>query len=140
MRRRLLILLGALLAFGAGVAVGCAQSAGTAQAPAARQASRGRMWADVLLDTTTDQIPRRVRLHVHLDHWDPSAETGVHTHPGPTVIVVLEGELSESTRSRTNALTAGHAYWRPADEEHNVRNITERPARALAVHLDPAGS
>ena len=32
MRRRLLILLGALLAFGAGVAVGCTQSAGTSVA------------------------------------------------------------------------------------------------------------
>jgi mannose-6-phosphate isomerase-like protein (cupin superfamily) len=35
-------------------------------------------------------------------------------------------------------LKAGQAVWRPAGHEHNVKNLTARPARAIAVHLDPA--
>jgi quercetin dioxygenase-like cupin family protein len=127
MRTRALVVLCVLLAFAGGLAVG-----------RARGQAKPRMWADVLLDTTTDQLPPRARVHVNVDHWDPGAETGKHTHPGPTVIVVLEGELQEQTQGHTNALTAGHAYWRPARHEHNVRNVSGHPVRALAVHIDPA--
>jgi quercetin dioxygenase-like cupin family protein len=110
------------LTFGAGLAVGQAKP---------------RMWADVLLDVK-GSLPRQARVHVNLNHWDPRAETGPHRHAGPTIIVVLEGELSEWVPSGPAALLVpGQAYWRPGDREHNVRNLTDRPARALAVHLDP---
>jgi quercetin dioxygenase-like cupin family protein len=99
---------------------------------------KARMWADVLLDLVTDTIPKRARVHTNLDHWDPGGESGRHTHPGPTLIVVLEGELSEWVpRGPATLLTAGHAYWRPAGQEHNVQNLSGKPARAMAVHLDP---
>ena len=121
MRFRLLAPL-LLLTFGAGLALGQAKP---------------RMWADVLLDVK-ETLPRQARVHANLNHWDPGAETGRHRHAGPTVIVVLEGELSEWVPSGpANPLVAGQAYWRPGDREHNVRNLTDKPARALAVHLDP---
>ena len=97
-----------------------------------------RMWADVLLDLVTDGIPRKTRVHTNLDHWEAGGESGRHTHPGPTPIVVLEGELSEWVPiGPANTLVAGRAYWRPAHQEHNVRNLSGQPARAIAVHLDP---
>lgn len=128
MRRRVLIGLGALLAFAGGLAVGRASGQG-----------KPRMWADVLLDLSTDEIPRKRRVHTNLNHWDPGAETGRHTHPGPTVFVMLDGELEETLGDgRTRTLKAGQGFWKPSRTEHNVRNVSDRPARALAVHLDPA--
>ncbi|MBI3454402.1 MAG: cupin domain-containing protein [Candidatus Rokubacteria bacterium] len=127
MRARLVVL-SVLLAFAAGIA-----------AERARSQAKPRMWADVVLDLSTDEIPRRTRVHVNVDHWEPGAETGRHTHPGPTVFVLLEGELEEvlpDGRSRT--LKAGQGFWRPARTEHNVRNRSGAPARGVAVHLDPA--
>ena len=74
----------------------------------------------------------------HDDHGDAGAETGRHRHPGPTIIYMLEGELSETAPEGITTLNAGEAVWRPAREEHNVRNVSGRPARARAIHLDPA--
>ncbi len=51
---------------------------------------------------------------------------------------MLEGELQETLADgATRTLKAGDAYWRPARQTHNVRNVSDRPARGLAVHLDP---
>ena len=46
-------------------------------------------------------------------------------------------ELEAAKVPTIGFLTAGHAYWRPAGQEHNVRNVSGKPARAIAVHLDP---
>lgn len=100
--------------------------------------SRPKMWTTVLLRTGAENLPRNLAVQVNDDHWEPGAETGVHRHPGPTIIVVLEGELTEAAGTGTALLKAGQAVWRPARHEHNVRNAGGRPARALAVHLDPA--
>ena len=116
-----------LVVFGAGLWAG-----GTAGQP------RPRMWASVLLSTVADGLPPKVALRVNEDHWDAGAETGAHRHPGPTIIYVLEGELTEAAGGRIVVLKAGQAVWRPARHEHNVRNAGGRPARALAIHLDPA--
>jgi quercetin dioxygenase-like cupin family protein len=80
------------------------------------------------------------RVVANLDHWEAGAETGRHTHPGPTAFILLEGELEETLADgRTRTLQAGQGFWKPARAEHNVRNVGGRPARALAVHIDPAG-
>jgi quercetin dioxygenase-like cupin family protein len=101
---------------------------------------RPRMWADRLLDVVTDELPRKAHVVANLDHWEPGAETGRHTHPGPTVFILLEGELEETLADgRTRTIRAGHGFWKPARAEHNVRNVGGQPARAVAVHLDPAG-
>ncbi len=126
--KRVLVVVGVLAAFVAGVAV-----------ERVRSEAKPRMWADVLLDLSTEEIPKRARVHVNLDHWEPGAETGRHRHPGPTVFVMLDGELEEVLADgRTRALKAGQAFWKPPRTDHNVKNVGARPARALAVHLDPA--
>ena len=69
-----------------------------------------------------------------------NVNVGRHTHPGPTVFVLLEGELEETLADgRTRTLRAGQGFWNRARGAHNVRNVGSLPARALAVHLDPAG-
>jgi len=126
--KRLLVVLGLLAAFAAGVGV-----------ERVRSEAKPRVWADVLLDLSTEEIPRRARVHVNLDHWEPGAETGRHRHPGPTVLVMLDGEVEEVLADgRARPLKAGQAFWKPARTDHNVKNVGTRPARALAVHLDPA--
>jgi len=128
MRPRWIVVLLVLAAFVAGVAI---ERAGGQVKP--------RMWADVVLDLSTDEIPKRTRVHTNLDHWEPGAETGRHTHPGPTVFVMLDGELEEILADgKTRTLKSGQAFWKPARTEHNVRNVSARTARAVAVHLDPA--
>ncbi len=128
MKRSIVAGLGLLVAFAAGLVVG--QAAGQ---------STPRMWADVVLDLSTEEIPKRTRVHVNLDHWEPGAETGRHTHPGPTIIVMLEGEVEETLADgKTRTLKAGQGFWKPARTEHNVRNTSGKPAHAVAVHLDPA--
>ncbi len=124
------LILWTLLVFAAGVGIGLWAAPG-------RSESKPRMWSNALLRMTTDQIPRRTALRVNDDHWEPGAETGRHRHPGPTIIYVLEGTLSETTPQGTTLLKAGQVVWRPAGHEHDVSNRTGRPARALAIHLDP---
>src|SRR5437667_12710686 len=98
MRRALPILLAVLLAFAAGLAVGQTQP---------------RMWADVVLEVTTDQIPPRTHLRAHMDHWEPGAETGRHTHPGPVVFVMLDGELAETLADGSQrTIKSGQAFWK----------------------------
>jgi quercetin dioxygenase-like cupin family protein len=114
-------------------------AAGALAGPAGGQ-SKPRMWADRVLDVVTDELPHRARVVVNVDHWEPGAETGRHAHPGPTIFVLLDGELEErlgAGRSRT--LRAGEAFWNRARTEHSVRSVGGRPARALAIHIDPAG-
>lgn len=101
--------------------------------------AKPRMWADRLLDVVTDELPRKARVVTNMNHWDPGAETGRHTHPGPTVFVLLEGELEETLADgSTRIIRPGQAFWNRSRWQHNVRNASGQPARAVAVHIDPA--
>jgi hypothetical protein len=48
----------------------------------------------------------------------------------------LEETLADG---RTRTLRAGQGFWNRARTTHSARNIGGQPARALAIHLDPAG-
>ena len=102
--------------------------------------AKPRMWADRMLDVVTDELPRKARVVANLDHWEPGADTGRHAHAGPTIFVLLEGELEETLGDgRTRTLRAGQGFWNPSRTQHSVRSVGGRPARALAIHIDPAG-
>jgi quercetin dioxygenase-like cupin family protein len=92
---------------------------------------------EVVLERTVSDLPKPVNLRVHHDRWDPGAETGMHDHPGPAILAVLEGELVEETAAGRNTLRAGNVVWRAAGETHNVKNIGDKAARVLAIHFDP---
>jgi len=97
-----------------------------------------QMRVQVVLQHRVADIPLPANLEVRDDRWDPGAETGVHEHPGPVILAVIEGELVEETPSGRNILRAGQAFWRPARKTHNVKNVSAKPARVLAIHFDPA--
>ena len=96
-----------------------------------------QMRMQVLLQHRATNIPLPVNLEVRDDRWDPGAETGLHDHPGPVILAVIEGELTEETPSGRNILRAGQVIWRPAHGMHNVMNISSSPARVVAIHFDP---
>ena len=101
--------------------------------------TRPQMQVETLLSLKTDAIPRPTLVEVKHDRWEPGAETGRHSHPGPAVFIMLEGELEEILQDgKVRTLKAGQVDWKPAEREHNVRNVTDRMARAVVVHLDPA--
>ena len=97
-----------------------------------------QMSVEVVLQRTVTDIPLPANLEVRDDRWDPGAETGVHEHPGPVILAVIEGELVEETPGGRNVLRAGQVFWRPAHGQHNVKNVSSRTARVLAIHFDPA--
>jgi quercetin dioxygenase-like cupin family protein len=97
-----------------------------------------QMRVDVVLQRLVSDIPQPAALQVRDDRWDPGAETGVHEHPGPVILAVIEGELVEETPGGHNTLRAGQVLWRPARGIHNVKNVSDKPARVLAIHFDPA--
>ena len=96
-----------------------------------------QMRMQVLLQHRATDIPLPANLEVRDDRWDPGAETGLHDHPGPVILAVIEGELIEETPSGRNILRAGQVIWRPAHGMHNVMNISSSPARVVAIHFDP---
>jgi quercetin dioxygenase-like cupin family protein len=97
-----------------------------------------QMRVHVLMQHRVREIPLPANLEVRDDRWDPGAETGTHDHPGPVILVVIEGELIEDTPSGRNIMRAGQAFWRPAHGSHNVKNAGSSNARMLAIHFDPA--
>jgi quercetin dioxygenase-like cupin family protein len=97
-----------------------------------------QMRVQVVLQHRVTDIPLPANLEVRDDRWDPGAETGVHEHPGPVILAVIEGELLEETPGGRNTLRAGQVFWRPAREAHNVKNVSSTTARVLAIHFDPA--
>jgi quercetin dioxygenase-like cupin family protein len=97
-----------------------------------------QMRVQVLLQHRVTNIPLPANLEVRDDRWDPGAETGMHEHPGPVILAVIEGELVEETPSGRNILRAGQVLLRPARGPHNVKNASSATARVLAIHFDPA--
>ena len=123
-------LVAATLVFLAGALAGASALALAQAAP--------RMSARVLLNTVTEELRwKRTNVRLNLDLWEPGSETGAHRHPGPALLYVLEGELEETSPTGSRTLRAGEAVWNAGKREHNVKNRSSRPARALAVHLDP---
>jgi quercetin dioxygenase-like cupin family protein len=96
-----------------------------------------QMRVEMLLQRVAREIPQPTNLRVHDDRWDPGAETGMHDHPGPALLAVIEGELVEETPQGQNTLRAGQVLWRAAHQMHNVKNVSDKPARVLAIHFDP---
>jgi quercetin dioxygenase-like cupin family protein len=98
-----------------------------------------RMSAKVLLNVVSDELRwKNTQVRVNLDTWEPGSETGRHEHPGPGLLYVLEGELEEVRPDASpRPLRTGEAVWNRGRNPHNVRNSSDRVARALAVHLDP---
>lgn len=73
--------------------------------------------------------------------FQPGAETGWHIHPGPVVVVVKSGAITETHANGCITVhPAGSVFYETADEVHNAANQTGDVAEVIATFISPAGS
>ncbi len=76
--------------------------------------------------------------------FQPGGSTGWHSHPGPSLILVLSGTVtnysSDDPACAGQDYTAGQGFIDPAGIVHQVRDNTTAPAEVIAVQLLPHGS
>jgi hypothetical protein len=74
--------------------------------------------------------------------YDPGATTGWHSHPGPVLITVTQGQLTfyeaDDPTCTPQVVTAGHGYV-DSGHGHIGRNETTQPAQDISVILAPVG-
>lgn len=73
--------------------------------------------------------------------FQPGGTTGWHIHPGPVVVVVKSGALTEIHRDGCMTVhPAGSAFFEQPDEVHNVVNQTGIVTEVYATFLSPTGA
>jgi quercetin dioxygenase-like cupin family protein len=74
--------------------------------------------------------------------FSPGSSTGWHSHPGPSLILVLSGTLTNHTGDNCagTSYSAGQGFIDPAGVTHEVTNDTGAPAEDVAVQLLPHGA
>jgi len=65
----------------------------------------------------------------------PGARTPAHTHPGPEVIYIVDGEQCMETPKAGLHLSAGQSFVVPGNIAHRGRPIGAKSRRALALNL-----
>jgi quercetin dioxygenase-like cupin family protein len=70
----------------------------------------------------------------------PGASTPVHTHSGPVVNVVINGQVARRASGAEQTLTAGESWIDHSDESHQVLNTTGVAAHLCSIFLQPVGS
>jgi quercetin dioxygenase-like cupin family protein len=83
-------------------------------------------------------------LYVTQNIWQPGGRTGWHTHPGPSLVTVIEGTLTVYEAADPTCVpttyTAGDTFTDiGCGEVHNVVNETGAEAKVVAVRIVPAG-
>jgi quercetin dioxygenase-like cupin family protein len=73
--------------------------------------------------------------------FQAGATTGWHIHPGPVVVVIKSGELTEThSNGCTTVHAANSAFFENPGEVHNVINKTTGVTEVYATFLSPSGS
>jgi quercetin dioxygenase-like cupin family protein len=73
--------------------------------------------------------------------FQPGADTGWHIHPGPVVVVVKSGAITETHANGCITVhPAGSVFFETAGEIHNATNQTGGVAEVHATFLSPTGS
>jgi quercetin dioxygenase-like cupin family protein len=73
--------------------------------------------------------------------FQPGGETGWHTHPGPVIVVVKTGALTETHRNGCVTVhPAGSVFFESAGEVHRAVNQTGGVTDVFATFISPAGA
>ena len=102
---------------------------------------------DVLLWNLKTKVKGDSDVYVIRNTWPVGAHTGWHTHPGPSVITVVQGTLTEYKADDPTCTTEIHTAGTPSavftdigcGDVHLVRNEGTVCAVAIAVQIIPAG-
>jgi quercetin dioxygenase-like cupin family protein len=107
-----------------------AQEAGMTISPLAQ----GRMEYAEAVGGPADVLLARVTLV-------PGAEVGWHTHPGPVVVVITQGELTLYGQDGCRVVySAGAAYAEAPGDVHSGRNESSQPTELTLMFVLPAGA
>jgi quercetin dioxygenase-like cupin family protein len=112
--------------------------------------ARGQMSAlQIIPQAQGSSTEKHVNLHVNgpsdtlqaLLVFQPGAETGWHIHPGPVVVVVKSGALTEThSNGCTTVHPTGSVFFESAGEVHNATNRTNGVAEVFATFMSPSGA
>ena len=73
--------------------------------------------------------------------FQPGGETGWHYHPGPVVVVIKSGALTEThSNGCVTVHPQGSVFFEMPNEVHNATNDTPGVTDVYATFLSPAGS
>ena len=73
--------------------------------------------------------------------FQPGGDTGWHTHPGPVVVVVKTGALTEiHSNGCVTVHPAGSVFFERPDEVHRAVNQTGGETQAYVTFISPAGN
>ena len=73
--------------------------------------------------------------------FEPLGDTGWHTHPGPVIVVVKTGALTEYHANGCRTVhPQGSVFFETAGEVHRAVNETGGVVEVFATFLSPAGS
>jgi quercetin dioxygenase-like cupin family protein len=72
--------------------------------------------------------------------FEPGAGFPLHHHGGPTLALVLEGEITLEQDGTEMVYRAGESWTETPSEIHTAFNASDRPARVLATFLLPPGA
>jgi quercetin dioxygenase-like cupin family protein len=73
--------------------------------------------------------------------FQPGGETGWHYHPGPVVVVIKSGSLTEThSDGCVTVHPAGSVFFEKADVIHNAANQTGGVTEVYATFLFPSGT
>jgi quercetin dioxygenase-like cupin family protein len=97
---------------------------------------------------TADHWRAQLKTHGHSDvyvvdnKFAPGGSTGWHSHPGPSLILVVSGTVTnyrgDDPSCTPHAYTAGAGFIDPGGRDvHLLRNETGAPAETIAVQLLP---
>lgn len=71
----------------------------------------------------------------------PGGDTGWHSHPGPSIISVKAGQVTEEHADGTVHLhNAGTSFLEPAGQVHRMRNLGTTELELVAVQILPLGA
>lgn len=84
-------------------------------------------------------------VYVQNNVWQPGGDTGWHSHPGHSLIIVTAGTVtdyeSDDPNCKPNVYTAGMGFVDAGgDHSHLIRNEGSVPASTMAIQVIPAGS
>jgi quercetin dioxygenase-like cupin family protein len=65
----------------------------------------------------------------------PGATTPAHTHPGPELLYIVDGEQCMEMEASSSRLGAGQSFVVPGGAVHRGRVIGQKPRRALGLAL-----
>jgi hypothetical protein len=102
----------------------------------------GRHYRDVWLSLQKTKGGSDV--YVQSNVWEPGGNTGWHTHPGHSLIIVTAGTVTayegDDPECKPAVYTQGMGFVDPGgDHVHILRNEGAVPASTIAVQLVPAG-